>query len=1050
MLIEDINSNSVKAITKESLYALRVRLQHLYKRYLDIEKSDSLVTIDWDNLDNIQRMLDSEMSSRGLFISVLPIVKSDKWNLCKPYYRIFSVDDLRNTPLFNKADKVIVDTKFDGCRTKILIENRIRIITDPADTETPDKTSRLPILVTEFKSMNILENTEFDGELVMIQGNECLHRTAVNALINGKFDPTDFTKLAHLYIFDILMDSGKNTRAFPLKERIELLSKFKDTEHIHFDKPSTFLGKPSLSYVTNSADIPKVITKLMNQSKSGNNFPKFIAEGVMVKLLDAPYQTPENHGWLKWKEKFELDALVVGKRETKTSGTFNYDLAVGPISKEWADAISEKDKNFVTEYNGEYYNLVGKSDSTNQKVSIGEILRVASEDVNMYETDNPQFQYYGCYVSIVLQTVPEKSHSDDMVVLERLSEMTPKRKSFTKGITDDVRESIRNGSIPKEIYDKWAKPNEPLPKEFYPDYREGDGFLQSHIRGILDEEMNDYKSGTRELWEIFVSHSIHLDLRIDFGFPILIQFVFTDNDVDSLIRFLTGATVTNIAGKSAIAHSMMVVKPSAEEPQETLKKNMDESASGAIDVDGAKALEKIQILSSSYFIEKGGIGATPYTNSWMGTIWTGHIKAGCQRCMIGDTKMICRDDRGFIYRREVSQIVDRKENVEILTPSGFVKIKNYIKIPAENILSIKLFNGSVIHCDPNHPSLVYRDGNLTKIPALNINVGDEIPIDSKGYDGIGGSYELGRFIGLFLAEGTLIQGRNEGLSFSLHISEDKLSNFISDFATRWASNVSITKHSTSNSMTIFATQAGSLVGLIKQFVKENKSLRNCVFGLSRECRKGIINGFEEGDGDHSADLFGKSYISITQGTPHKKLIEDIQHLLFSIGEIASINSWKSQYKKGGDKVYWIHRVSYNFGNNKMGSWTIIDHKGEKYIKVKEIRINDSSILESGIANLYDIELESDHRIILSNGIITSNSDLHELFMFPDKETKILDGRLVIKALKGQDNARWEAWMAMRDPKPMDPILHHCTSHYYPIKAEEVKGFGRESYSYGGK
>jgi len=561
-----------------------------------------------------------------------------KWELEKPGYRIFEVEDLENTPGFQEEQqKVITEAKFDGVRTRLEKHGGKAIIfTDPEETSTPDKTERLPYQIAELEKM-YNDNFVLDAEIVMLSenGDEVLHRTAINALINGKFDPTEKSKRARVYVFDILELDGNSTRTWPLKERKEALEKFKDTEHIKFVRPVITLTSPALSYVVPVSAAERAMELVMKAT------PKFISEGAMIKLLDAPYS---GKSWCKFKEKFEIDTLVVGKheiiREGKRTDNWNYSLAVGPLSPEWASAIERKNEKAVVEYGEKKYNYIGKSDNTKQKVAIGSILRVASEDVNRFKTDDPEKPYFKAYVSVVMQPVPERKSPDTMQVLERLSEMTARREQMKKAlfterelrgkatVEDAVKASIEYGKIPKPIYKKYAKAGEPLPKEFYTDYQEGDAWAQTHIRGLKPEEVEKYEKKQLSLAELMEGHSIHVDLRMDLGKKKLIQWVILDNDIPSYMRYLKGELRETAGGKN-VQHSMAVVKPSAEEPQKLRKES--EKKELTISAEGAKMLEEIQITSGSYLIPPGGVGATAHTYSWMGLIWKGRVKSGIQR-----------------------------------------------------------------------------------------------------------------------------------------------------------------------------------------------------------------------------------------------------------------------------------------------------------------------------------------------------------------------------------------------------------------------------------
>lgn len=276
-----------------------------------------------------------------------------------------------------------------------------------------------------------------------------------------------------------------------------------------------------------------------------------------------------------------------------------------------------------------FYQVIGKTDNTKEDVTIGSILRVASEDVNKYETDDPKYPYYKTYVSVVMQPVPEKDTPDKMFVLERLSEFTPRRETLLeKAVRDDVQASIKEGKITKEIYEKYAKENEPLPKEFYNDYREGEAFLQTHIRGLEPDDVEAYKKGKLSMAKLFEGHSIHVDDRMNIGLPKLIQWVITDNNVESYLNMLEGKLVETVSGVKNVAKSFALIKPSAEEPQEIKKAEIKEPS---ISAKGARLLEKIQIKKGSYFIPPGDVGTTTYKYAWMGLIWRGKVKTGVGR-----------------------------------------------------------------------------------------------------------------------------------------------------------------------------------------------------------------------------------------------------------------------------------------------------------------------------------------------------------------------------------------------------------------------------------
>ncbi len=210
-----------------------------------------------------------ESSSGTPIIKQVKFIKNSKvWKWAKPGYRIFEIEDLKEIPGYK--GKIVVDTKLDGVRIQVIKQNgEVEIWTDPDEVTTrqsANKTHRMPHQIEELRKLKA-DNFRFDAELVILNDGEALHRTAVNAWINAKRDPTEESERGHIVIFDVLELEKKDTRSFPLKERLEMFAQFNDTEHIHFIKPTTDLQKKSLSYILDANDfkgIKRITERLLN------------------------------------------------------------------------------------------------------------------------------------------------------------------------------------------------------------------------------------------------------------------------------------------------------------------------------------------------------------------------------------------------------------------------------------------------------------------------------------------------------------------------------------------------------------------------------------------------------------------------------------------------------------------------------------------------------------------------------------------------------------------------------------------------------------------
>lgn len=318
--------------------------------------------------------------------------------------------------------KLLIDIKCDGLRMSLgKINGKPFCYVDP-DTlkeKSPDVSSRLPQIIKELESFP--DNTVLDGEFIAIKDNETLHRTTANSLLNGtNFTPESLSNISHIFIFDVLFFDGVDIRSHPLHERVEYLQRLKSTDHIWIERNTTSLEEESDGYFiqgNNLEDINLIIDRILSD-KIGR--PSHIAEGIMIKLLDHQYEFPTNHGWGKLKKYYEVDCVVWDKKLVKgQDDVFNYFLGISvpnEIYTKLPNNIKVPEK-LLTNY--------GKTDNTKIKCEIGEVLRVASEEVLKY-TENDVVYYRG-YVNRALETIPEKNISDNYSVLDKLSSFQPRR-----------------------------------------------------------------------------------------------------------------------------------------------------------------------------------------------------------------------------------------------------------------------------------------------------------------------------------------------------------------------------------------------------------------------------------------------------------------------------------------------------------------------------------------------------------------------------------------------------------------------------------------------
>lgn len=614
----------------------------------------------------------------------------DYYSTAKPFYRFemnLLKEELENSK-WNER-KLLIDPKCDGLRLSLgKIDGKPFTYVDPEalKEKSPDVSNRLPLIIKELES--IPDNTILDGEFIAVSGDEILHRTTANSLLNGThFEPEKLAKYANIFVFDILFFEGQDIRKHPLHERVEYLQRIKSTEHIWIEKQG------SDSFIVDGSDMNKINEIINNILSDKIGRPKFMAEGVMLKDINYQYESPQNHGWGKLKKFYEVDTVVYDSKLVKNqTDVYNHFLGIN-VSEDIYNHLPNDIK-----VEGKLLSNFGKSDNTKIPCNKGDILRVASEEV--LKEENGGYPYYRGYINRALEKIPEKSVSDTYEVLDKLSQFQPKKMpleeisriedksefnpeaqqedigdyvpsggsvpnenepgeeviesdlskklSYKYPITiadlmrlaeitkDEILEWVDKKRIPGNIYKELAKPRMPLPRSLYINQKKGDGWAQMHFRGIPPETYEKIKNNELPLWKGLLGHSVHIDLRIDFpGLDKLVQYVITENDIQSMVKMMMGKKRPTAGGIENVQHSMVVSKPSGEPPEElkyySEENILDELKYPSINEEGAKLAESLIQKDGSYWIEPGGIGATSSTYSYMALIWLGTVITGCER-----------------------------------------------------------------------------------------------------------------------------------------------------------------------------------------------------------------------------------------------------------------------------------------------------------------------------------------------------------------------------------------------------------------------------------
>ena len=417
-----------------------------------------------------------------------------------------------------------------------------------------------------------------------------------------------------------------------------------------------------------------------------------------------------------------------------------------------------------------------------------------------------------------------------------------------------------------------------------------------------------------------------------------------------------------------------------------------------LEMEFEKAFRKVLFVSKRG--DKDGVGAKKryaYKVFWKdGNFVPGHLEISgfdTVRCLAGSTDIIVKQDN-YIRKTKISDLEKTDiSRVEILNEYGkFISIKNLYVSNTDKLLRMRLKNGAVINATPTHRFLVKRDTEEIEVTMDDIKISDKIPISNISddlYPNIG-TYDFGRFIGLYLAEGNK---HKYGVRFSFGSHETEYINFVADFVRKtFAKEVDIRNNGSETSVHIHSSGVSSI---ISDFVCGdncyNKHLSSKAFRTSHEFKRGIIDGVIQGDGDKTEMLTSSS----------KKLIEDISILMSLVEQnytkYKPIKSKKTIHTINGvectpkSNTYRLRRQKNSPASNTYNRYYKHTKNGITWMDIDFIEENKDTRNEFKV---FDIEVDSEtHLFRTANGIITHNSDSPRLAKQAQKRVleMVLDG-----------------------------------------------------------
>ena len=356
-------------------------------------------------------------------------------------------------------------------------------------------------------------------------------------------------------------------------------------------------------------------------------------------------------------------------------------------------------------------------------------------------------------------------------------------------------------------------------------------------------------------------------------------------------------------------------------------------------------------------------------------------------CLASTTKVLAKVD-GYVKYLTVAQLFDiwdvsqNEKTIEIMGDNCFVKVIKGWKINNDNnvLNKITLENGCVISTTLDHPSVKFDGDKLVEVKSEELKVGDIIPVSKNiQYDCLnGGSFELGRYVGLFGAEGMFDRRRDNTIYFCFNTNEKEYQQFIKDFSLKnFGADSTLEISSTYENSSRVRVMSRAAYGLVRDFfvgdLCTEKRLTSKIFNMSEEFRKGFLTGFIEGDG-YTANSNRSDYGSIHIN--NKELARDIVALANSINIKCSLRIRPTSQVVNilhNDKMKLDVLKDWHNGNGSEQKSTVLNDFGDYYgIKIESIE----QIKTKKNCSVYDFTVESNNHLFqIANGIITHNCRL---------------------------------------------------------------------------
>ena len=246
----------------------------------------------------------------------------------------------------------------------------------------------------------------------------------------------------------------------------------------------------------------------------------------------------------------------------------------------------------------------------------------------------------------------------------------------------------------------------------------------------------------------------------------------------------------------------------------------------------------------------------------------------------------------------------------------------------QEMFKVTLVNNHQVEMSKEHLNFVIEDENskMKVLLAKELKIGMYLPYSLNVYKGMGGNEELGYFVGAYAGDGSL--DGDTSVVFSLNKKEKEfVAKKLQIIAEKYFGAHSKITPSPKTELLSLSIHSKTAVGLCRDFVtgkEREKHYAPKVFEMSKEFRRGVIDGHYATDGGNSNRIY----------TSSPKMVETLNMLAASLGTTTSIYEDNRENRFGEESNFAV--LFYQLNRKKLKNvW--FKKYGKLWIKIKSIK-----------------------------------------------------------------------------------------------------------------